>query len=264
MFTLVPSSIVTGALVTRTNNYRYPIWLGWVLMTIGSGLTLLWDVDTSTGLWAGTLVVLGFGHGTVLNAQTFAAQALCRPGEEGAAAAMYGFSRQLGTALGVGVGGSVFQNVMALKLGWLGLPTALAAQSEGLVTELPSLTTGPTAAYGAELLSAYVYGFHGVYAVYVGISGVAFFVSLLIRHVDMNKDIATEHHLAESRVSRAIEGVLAGRVTPVEARAGSGQDDSTVESDVEVKQFAVLHAPADEGTVAEGAIWAGVARALGH
>ncbi|KAH7303144.1 hypothetical protein B0I35DRAFT_485423 [Stachybotrys elegans] len=33
-------------------NYRYPIWIGWGLTTVGSGLTILWDVNTTTSLWA--------------------------------------------------------------------------------------------------------------------------------------------------------------------------------------------------------------------
>jgi predicted MFS family arabinose efflux permease len=125
MITLVPGSILTGLLVTHTNNYRYPIWAGWVLTTVASGLTLIWNVDTPAGLWASTLVLLGFGHGAILNAQNFASQAMCNRGEEGVAAAMYGFVRQFGMAVGVGVGGSAFQNLMALKLMWDGLPTGI-------------------------------------------------------------------------------------------------------------------------------------------
>jgi hypothetical protein len=87
---------------------------------MASGLTILWGVNTPTSLWAKTLVVLGFGHGAVLNAQNFATQARCKPKEEGLAAAMYGFLRQFGMALGVGVGTSAFQNTMSLKLGWEG------------------------------------------------------------------------------------------------------------------------------------------------
>ncbi|KAH7303736.1 major facilitator superfamily domain-containing protein [Stachybotrys elegans] len=49
-------------------------------------LTILWDVNTTTSLWVTTLVILGVGHGSILNAQNFAAQAMCRPGEEGLAA----------------------------------------------------------------------------------------------------------------------------------------------------------------------------------
>lgn len=47
----------------------------------------------------------------VLNAQNYATQAIAQPRDEAAAAAMYVFLRSFDMAMGVGVGGSVFQNV---------------------------------------------------------------------------------------------------------------------------------------------------------
>lgn len=204
MITLVPGSVVVGNLVTRLNNYRYAIWGGWFLTTVASGLMILWDVDTSIAQWAVTLVILGFGHGAILNAQNFATQAMCKPGEEGAAAAMYGFMRQFGTALGVCIGGSAFQNVMSLKLSWQGLPDEIAKNAEGYVEQLWAMPDDPQR---TTILNAYVFGFRGVYAVYVGAAGVALVVSVLgIEHYDMNKEIVTEHKLHENRVSKIFEG----------------------------------------------------------
>ncbi|KAK8030414.1 efflux pump fus6 [Apiospora arundinis] len=204
MFTLVPGSIITGALVTRLNNYRWAIWIGWVLCAVGSGLTVLWDLDTPVWQWVITLIIVGLGHGAILNAQNFATQAMCKPGEEGAAAGMYGFVRQFGTAVGVGIGGSAFQNVMAKKLEWEGLPSSLADNAEAFVETLRRMPDGTPEK--VRILGAYVYGFHGVLGVYVAAAGVAFFVSLFIKHCDMNKAIDTEHQLHENRASRLLGG----------------------------------------------------------
>lgn len=211
MFTLVPGSVIIGNLVTRFNNYRYPIWGGWFLTTLASGLMMLWDVDTPIAQWAATLVILGFGHGAILNAQNFATQAMCKPGEEGHAAAMYGFMRQFGTALGVGIGGSAFQNVMSLKLSWDGLTNEIAKNAEGFVTQLWAM---PDTAQRTTILNAYVFGFRGVYAVYVGIAATALFVSLLgTKQYDMNKAIVTDHKLRDNRVSRIFDGRMSGIVS---------------------------------------------------
>ena len=193
--TLVPGSIVTGALVTRSKNYRYSIWVGWALTAIASGLSVLWDIDTPASLWATTLVILGIGHGSVLNAQNFATQAMCRPGEEGVAAAMYGFLRQLGMALGVGIGTAAFQNTMSLKLGWEGLPQDIATQSEGFIVELLQLPDDSQ--LKIQALDAYVFGFRGVYTVFASVSGLAFFISLFIKQVDMDREIRTDQSLAK-------------------------------------------------------------------
>jgi len=193
MLTLVPSSIITGILVTRFQNYTYPIWIGWILTTTGSGLTILWDDTTHLAAWVIILVILGLGHGTVLNAQNFATQALCSTGLEGNAASMYAFLRQFGMALGVGVGSSVFQNSMSIKLIWEGLSPAIATQSEAFITNISILPEGSL--FKEQVLDAYSYGFRGVYILFTAISGVGFLLSLFIKQVDMMKEIKTEHKL---------------------------------------------------------------------
>ncbi|KAH8744755.1 major facilitator superfamily domain-containing protein [Diaporthe sp. PMI_573] len=193
MVTLVPSSMVTGALVTRTANYRWPIWLGWVLTAVGSFLTVLFDRNTSTMIWATVLIILGLGHGAVLNAQNFAAQAMCRQGEEGPAAAMYAFMRQSGMPLGVGVGGTVFQNVMSVKLRWEGLDTGIARESEAFVEELRKMPS--ESLKRLQVLDAYIYGLRGVYLLYSSISGAAFLLSLLLRHFKMAGEVMSAHKL---------------------------------------------------------------------
>ncbi|KAJ9130780.1 Major facilitator superfamily transporter [Pleurostoma richardsiae] len=202
-FTLVPGSILTGVLVTRFNNFRVPIWVGWVVLTAGCGATVAWGRDTSVAVWVVTLVVLGLGHGAILNAQNFACQAMCADGEEGSAAAMYGFLRHFSTALGVGVGGSTFQNVMARRLRALNLPAAIARDAEAFVPRLLAMPRGDATRWRIE--GAYVAGFRGVFAVYLGVSGLALLLSLAIRHFDMNKEIGTEHTLEGNRFARMVD-----------------------------------------------------------
>lgn len=60
----------------------------------------------------------------------------------GAAAATYTFLRQIGMAIGVGIGGTVFQNAMALKLSWEGLETNIAKHSEVFIAELKQMPNG--------------------------------------------------------------------------------------------------------------------------
>lgn len=204
MLTLVPGSIITGILITRWNGYRWPIWSGWVVTTITCGLLTMWDADTSIGVWVVTLVLLGFGHGATLNAQNFASQAICADGDEAAAAAMYGFLRHFGTALGVGIGGSAFQNIMALKLSWTDVPggAEIAKNAEAFIVQLLEMPSSPEK---TRIVDGYVFGFRGVFRVYLGISAVAFLISLTIRHYDMNKELATDHQLHDNNIARIMD-----------------------------------------------------------
>ncbi|KAI0172822.1 major facilitator superfamily domain-containing protein [Hypoxylon sp. FL1284] len=175
------SGIVTGRLVTRFNSFRWAIWLGWLLSCAGTAM----------------FVLAGWGHGAILNAQNFATQAMCRAGDEGAAAAMYIFARQFGMALGVGVGATTFQNAMKRKLRWDGLPTQIADNAEAYV---PTLHTLPL---DDPVYDAYKFGFQIVFATWLAISVVTlFFCLVFVKHADMNRKLASEHTLDSERMIR--------------------------------------------------------------
>jgi predicted MFS family arabinose efflux permease len=101
-----------------------------VITAIGCGLLVLLDTDTPTAAWAVILIVFGIGHGMLLTSLNIGIQAVSNVEDAGSAAAMYAFMRALGMSIGVAVGGSVFQNVMIDKLAELGLPEAIAHNSE--------------------------------------------------------------------------------------------------------------------------------------
>ncbi|KAL7624406.1 hypothetical protein AAE478_005970 [Parahypoxylon ruwenzoriense] len=193
MLTVTLAGIISGRLVTRFNNFRWLICIGWFVASIGSGLFLVWTRNDSAGVWVITYILSGVGHGAVLNAQNFASQGMCKPGDEASAAAMYAFSRQFGMAVGVGIGGTTFQNLMALKLDWQGLPIEIAKQAEGYISTLKTLPEGD---FRSAVLDSYKFGFLGVYAVYLGLSVVALIICLLfVKNVDLRKDLTTEHRL---------------------------------------------------------------------
>ncbi|KAI5918149.1 major facilitator superfamily transporter [Camillea tinctor] len=200
LLTVTIGGIVSGRIVSYFNNYRWPICIGWLFASIGAGLYLIWPTNDGAEVWVITLLIIGSGHGIVLNAQNFASQAMCKPGDEAAAAAMYAFVRQFGMALGVGIGGTTFQNVMALKLQWLGLDTEIAKEAESYIGVLKTL---PHDDFWRNIIDSYKYGFMGVCSFYLAISVVALVISLVfVKNVDMTRDLETEHHLDGDRLAK--------------------------------------------------------------
>jgi MFS family permease len=205
-FTFIPATIVVSRMITRLNRFRWALWIGWLTTTLGCGLTVLWGIHTPTAAWVVIGIVLGTGHGFVLNSQNFATQAICLPHDEAAAAAMYAFLRSFGMAFGVGIGSSIFQNVMLIKLKQLSLPLELAQMSESYVEVLRNLPPSQ-AEYKMNVLRAYEYGFRGVFGVLTGISGLAGLLSLMIggRFDDLNKELQSGHTLQPSDMLRRIQ-----------------------------------------------------------
>ncbi len=136
---LLPSSIIISLVTTRIGRYRWAIWGGWVITSAGCGLLVLFDTHTRTVIWAVILAVFGIGHGMLLTSVNVGIQAVSHVEDAGRAAAMYAFMRTLGMAIGVAIGGTVFQNVMNKKLDKLGLPADIAHNAEAYVKKLAQM-----------------------------------------------------------------------------------------------------------------------------
>lgn len=194
MCAFLPGSAIVSQLITRLGRFRWAIWAGWVMATLGAGLLILIDQNTKTAVWAGVQVVFGLGSGMVLSSVNFGIQAIVRTEDCGRAASMYAFMRTLGMTIGVAVGGTVFQNLMAHKLGELSLPVEVAKNAEAYIAILKTLAVTDPIRNG--ILQAYVQGFKGVFEVLTGISGVGLLASLLIKHHDMNKILKSSYRLS--------------------------------------------------------------------
>ncbi|KAH8906628.1 major facilitator superfamily transporter [Coniochaeta sp. PMI_546] len=184
---LLPGSIIVSFLTTRLGRFRWAIWIGWTITAVGSGLFLLLDVDTPTPVWAAILSIFGVGNGMILTSVNVAIQAISKAEDCGRAAAMYAFMRTLGMSIGVAVGGTTFQNVMAHKLHELGLPDAIAKNAEALIHQLWALKETDPVRIGA--LQAYVQGFHGVFWVMTATTLAGLVISLFIRRHSMDKPL---------------------------------------------------------------------------
>ncbi|KAI1396448.1 major facilitator superfamily transporter [Hypoxylon fuscum] len=200
LLTFAVSGIITGRLVTRYNNFRWAIWIGWFFSCVGAAMYTVWRINDSKPVWVISFLIGGMSHGAILNAQNFATQAMCKPGDEGAAAAMYIFARQFGMAIGVGIGATTYQNVMKLKLQWEGFPTVIADYAEAYI---PILHTLPPGHDRDAIYDAYKFGFQIVVATWLALSVLILFLCLLfIKHADMNRKLSSDHQLNSDRMVR--------------------------------------------------------------
>ena len=62
-FTVAPMAVLTGLAITKTNSYRWTIYVGWVVATLGMGLTILLDVSTTIPQFIFINLVPGIGLG---------------------------------------------------------------------------------------------------------------------------------------------------------------------------------------------------------
>ncbi|TGZ76359.1 MFS general substrate transporter [Ascodesmis nigricans] len=115
-FTVAPASILVGILVTITGRFRWALWTGWTLTTLGVGLMYLIDVNTPTVEWVFINLVGGLGTGMLFPSMAFAIQAAATDENMATAVAMFSFLRAFGQSFGVAIGGVIFQNAMLKEL----------------------------------------------------------------------------------------------------------------------------------------------------
>ncbi|KAJ6084921.1 hypothetical protein N7499_004550 [Penicillium canescens] len=221
-FTVAPSGMVAGILITVTGRYRWAVWLGWVLSTIGLGLLCLIKVHTSVAGWIFLNIVSGLGLGILFPSLGYAIQASSEPENLAIAVAMFSFFRALGQSIGVAVGGVVFQNRMFSNLmkypGLAPMADAYSKDAAGLVQIIKAMADS---ADKANLKEAYTDSLRTVWSVCCAVSGVALVISLLTEHYDLDRDLETNQGLRgddETITSEKDLEMRAGRMIDPESR----------------------------------------------
>lgn len=187
------SGMITGAVIHRTGRYLELIWIGLALMTIGTGLYINLDVDSSLGEIVGYQFLSGFGAGFLFQTPIIAIQAMVTQDETASATATLGFIRNMATATSIVIGGVVFQNSMGQMK-----PNLLAT---GMSESLAERMTGDSAAASVEIIKdienaaqllavkeAFAWSMRNMWILYTCMSGIGVFCSIFILKTQLNKE----------------------------------------------------------------------------
>ncbi|KAL4938272.1 hypothetical protein BDV06DRAFT_58302 [Aspergillus oleicola] len=199
-FTVAPSAAVVGILVTKYGHYRWAIWLGWFLGTLGLGLLCYMDVETSIPAWIFINLVPGLGLGFLFPSIGFAIQASATNDTLAIAVAMFSFFRAMGQAVGVAIGGVVFQNRMFHNLlqyeSLASRAAEYSADAAGLVQVIKAM---PEGLEKLQLKTAYTDSLRIVYAVCCAVSGVALVLSIFTESYDLNRALVMSQGLRSEK-----------------------------------------------------------------
>lgn len=191
---LLPTSIAVGASITRSGRYRWAIWSGWVAIIASTALLIILYYDTPTYAWILLFLVIGPSQGLVLTSLNFSLQVLAKESDAGYAASMYSFMRAFGMCLGVAIGGTVFENRLAVHLATRALDTAVARNASAFILTMKTMPNNQTLVLYRQ---AYAESFRNCFEVLVAVAVLGTLSSLLIRHESMDRVLNSEHVLDE-------------------------------------------------------------------
>lgn len=199
-FTVAPASVVTGIVITITGRYRWSLWVGWGFTTFGTGIVYLLDVNTSVVSWIFLNIVVGIGMGMLFSGMSFAIQAASTSGDLAFAVAMFTFFRSFGQAIGVAIGGTIFQNEVKKKLlAYPAVASKAIEYSRDAATLVQSIKALPEGLEKTHLKKSYADALKIVWITMCGLSAFALILSLWTEGLDLNKPFDTDQGFREGK-----------------------------------------------------------------
>lgn len=191
---VVPCAMVVGVTAGATGKYRWALWSGWSLTTLGCGILCVLGPTTTTVQWVFLLLVSGVGVGLLFPSMSLAIQASSPQEDVAIAATLLAFFRAFGQATGIAVGGAIFQNRMRAELAGSqelkGLADLYSLDAVALVTTINHLPG--QALQTLELKLAFANALRIVWAVMCGLAGVSTLANLFVQSYDLNQKHVTE------------------------------------------------------------------------
>ncbi|TGJ82198.1 hypothetical protein E0Z10_g6545 [Xylaria hypoxylon] len=186
--------ILSGWAIDRTGRYIEFIWAGSILMTLGTGLYILFGADTTTAVVVGLQIVGAFGPALLFQAPVVAIQNAVTQENTAAATATLFFLRNIGMSLSIVVGGVVFQNSMNARQSTL----AAAGLDESVLEALAGsraaanvyiTRTIQDASQRRVILEAFAWSVRNMFILYTAFAATTVFASVFVKH----KNLTTEH-----------------------------------------------------------------------
>ncbi|PSS12750.1 hypothetical protein M430DRAFT_107574 [Amorphotheca resinae ATCC 22711] len=205
---VAPMSVIVGVVCAKTGHYRWAIWIGWVLTTLGSGLLVLLEPHTSIPAWVFLNFPIAIGTGMLFPAMALAIQASSRPQDAGHSAAFFSFMRVFGQSLGVAIGGVIFQNQIKQKLLSYPLLAPLASTYSKDATALVGIIKAmPAGLAKTQLIQAYTDSLKIIWAVMCALSGVALAASLFTRGYTLQQELKTLQGFDDGKRVKDLEAI---------------------------------------------------------
>lgn len=185
--------IVTGVIMHKTGRHRELNWVGASLLTLGMGLFILLDGESSTGKVIGLTVLFGCGSGLLFEPPLIAIQNRSAQQDVATATSTFTFVRSMAMAISVIIGGVVFQNSMDIqsrRLQQAGLSPNIAAKLTGheaashvaLGSQIPDLESRRL------IQSAFAWSMRNMWIMYTVFAGLTLLCSLFVSKAVLSKD----------------------------------------------------------------------------
>jgi MFS family permease len=213
-------SILSGQYMARVGSYMHCILLGFILWTLGSGLTMLFDRYTGLGPLIVILIVEGAGIGLTLQPTLVGMYANSRSEDRAVTTGLRNFIRTIGGAFGLVISGVTLSNTLSTNLG------REEYASDQLIAELTSSTYALDALdlssdQQEQVLDVYMSGLHYIFIFYTVCAGLSLALTFWVGNTSLKAPKLPE----SEATSEAVVDEESGAQEQVVGGHGAGNGD---------------------------------------
>ncbi|CAK5284764.1 unnamed protein product [Mycena citricolor] len=198
-----PMGLIAGVITQKRGSFRLPIWIGWVLIVIGTAMMATLDEASARAKAIGFTVIPGTGIGILILMAYFPVLAPIKVEKNAQAVAFFVFLRNFSLVWGVTVGGSILQNQLQRHL-----PAAFLAQfppgSEIAYSIIPVIKTLPEPLQ-TEVRAAFARSLQTVWWATTGIAGLGLLFSLLMKPYPLHTAVDRDWGMEGTQSGRDVE-----------------------------------------------------------
>lgn len=186
------TGVLNGVFIHRTGQIRPAMWIGSVMLTLGTGLYLMLDAESSIGMIVGFEIVGGIGSGLLFEPPLIAIQQGVEQDDVGTATSTQSFIRAMALSLSVIVGGIVFQQSMdnrSSSLAKAGLPASVLDELSGKNAGA-NVEVGRTLPPAQELAvkNAFAWSIRNMFIMFTALGALSIVASLFVKKNKLSKE----------------------------------------------------------------------------
>ncbi|KAI5118065.1 hypothetical protein M0805_006328 [Coniferiporia weirii] len=179
-------AIISGLIVSKTGRYRPVMWAGWVIMTLGYGLMIMLEENTSSAKQEVYLLIAGIGIGCLFQPPLIGLQASMPLKDMATSTATFTLIRTLGGTVGISVGDTIFSTQVAQRLAKI---PGYTATSGSAITSYTGLSKIEPESLRQQVLHAYTRSLATIYIVAVPLAFVGLLLTLMLREYSLKRTV---------------------------------------------------------------------------
>jgi len=196
------TAIISGIIVSKTGKYRPVMWFAWVGMTLGYGLMIMLEENSSTAKQELVLLVAGVGAGCFFQPPLIALQAAMPLKDMAVSTAAYTLMRTLGATVGISVGDTIFASEVTKRLAKISGYNSGVSGNE-VTADFSALSKIQPLALRQQVLHAFTRSLATIWIVNVPIAFVGLLLVLLVRQYTLKQQVVRNPKIEKDKPAGA-------------------------------------------------------------